>query len=115
MFAAGDIAAGWMIYRMAQAQGASARVSTWAVVAWLYNPFTATISTRGSCDVLVVVVLLAVLQGLLEGRVLAPALLYGLAVQFRIYPIVYAPAIVFFLARRAAALKVRVLPWVPAR
>jgi uncharacterized membrane protein len=67
---------------------------------WLYNPFTATISTRGSCDSLVTVMLLATLLMLLQGQVVLPALLYGLAVHMRIFPIVYAPAVVLFLAYR---------------
>jgi phosphatidylinositol glycan class M len=67
---------------------------------WLYNPFTATISTRGSCDSLVTVMLLATLLMLLQGQIVLPALLYGLAVHFRIFPIVYAPAIVLYLAYR---------------
>jgi phosphatidylinositol glycan class M len=67
---------------------------------WLYNPFTATISTRGSCDSLVTVMLLATLLMLLQGQILLPALLYGLAVHFRIFPIVYAPGIVLYLAYR---------------
>lgn len=65
---------------------------------WLYNPFTVTISTRGSCDSVVTVMLLGVLLMLLQGKLVLPALLYGLAVHFRIYPIVYAPAIVLYLA-----------------
>jgi phosphatidylinositol glycan class M len=69
-------------------------------VLWLYNPFTVTISTRGSCDSLATVLLLAVLLLLMRGQTLLPALLYGLAVHFRIYPIVYAPAIVLYLAHR---------------
>jgi hypothetical protein len=47
--------------------------------------------------------LLGVLLLLLRGRVLPAALLYGLAVHARIYPIIYAPAIVLFLARRQLA------------
>lgn len=106
LFAAGDILAGWLIHTLTQMQKASHATSMWSVAAWLYNPFTVSISTRGSCDVLVVIVLLYVLKGLLCGKVVVPAVLYGFAVHFRIYPIVYAPAIVFFLAQRRAVMQV---------
>jgi phosphatidylinositol glycan class M len=100
LFAAADIAVAALIWRLGQLQGASEGRCRWGALLWLYNPFTVTISTRGSCDSLVTVLLLAALLLLLRGRRLAPALLYGLAVHARIYPIVYAPAIVLFLARQ---------------
>jgi GPI mannosyltransferase 1 subunit M len=151
LFSAADLVAGVQSYRLAEAAvgggggGSAAAVAAasaagwWAAAAWLFNPFTATVSTRGSCDSLVVVMLLGLLQlllalgplplqhrssssrgsslraaaiGLLADvrrdlpasfRAVAPAaLLYGLAVHFRIYPIIYAPSTVLFLARRRA-------------
>jgi phosphatidylinositol glycan class M len=105
LFAAADVLAGWQVWHILQLQRVPQDASMWAVLAWLYNPFTVTISTRGSCDVLVVNMLLAILLMLFTGRMTAAALLYGLAVHFRIYPIVYAPAIVAFLAQREYAMK----------
>jgi len=170
LFSAADLVAGVQCYRLAEAAmgngraaggagGAAAPPSSssspsspcralvlsaaagwWAAAAWLFNPFTATVSTRGSCDSLAVVMLLGLLQLLLalgpppppparagraaataaaagpaafladvlrdlpgSFRAVAPAaLLYGLAVHFRIYPIIYAPSTVLFLARRRA-------------
>lgn len=100
LFAAADIIVAWQLWRLGQLQGASESRCLWSMLLWLYNPFTATISTRGSCDSLVTVMLLATLLMLMQGQVLLPALLYGLAVHFRIFPIVYAPAIVLYLAHR---------------
>lgn len=65
-----------------------------AAAAWLANPFTATISTRGSADVLALLLLLGLLCALLEGRIALAALAYGLAVHLRVYPIVFAPSLV---------------------
>jgi phosphatidylinositol glycan class M len=100
VFAAADIVAAWQIWRTGQLQHASQQRCFWSVVLWLYNPFTVTISTRGSCDSLVTVLLLAVLILLLQGQRIMAAVLYGLAVHFRIYPIIYSPAVVLYLARQ---------------
>lgn len=101
LFASADIIAAYLVVSISQLQNASQQQTLWAVAAWLCNPFTATISTRGSCDALVVVMLLAIMQLLLRGRRLPAALLFGLAVHFRIYPIIYAPSIVLFLASQS--------------
>ncbi|GFH14271.1 T-complex protein 1 subunit gamma [Haematococcus lacustris] len=53
------------------------------------------------CDVLVVLLLLWTLSCLLEGKAASAAAAYGLAVHMRIYPIIYAPSIVLFLAARS--------------
>jgi phosphatidylinositol glycan class M len=103
LFSGGDILAGWQLWRLASRQRAPPAAAAAAAALWLCNPFTFTISTRGSCDALVANLLLGVLLLLLDGRALPAALLYGLAVHVRIYPIIYAPAIVLFLARKHLA------------
>ena len=134
LFSAGDIVAAWLIVLVLRRQGASETAVLMASAAWLCNPFTATISTRGSCDVLAAVLLLMLLLLLLTGApdrqrirpagsgsgsgpeeapgsvlrgrlgtiaVLSAALVYGLVVHLRIYPIIFAPTIVLFLASRS--------------
>lgn len=76
-----------------------------ATAAWLYNPYTLTISTRGSCDVLAVLLLLGMLQLLVARRTALAAVVYGLVVHLRIYPIIFAPTLVFFLATRGLAVR----------
>lgn len=100
LFAAADVIAAWQIWRIGQLQQVSQQRCLWSVIAWLYNPFTVTISTRGSCDSVVTVLLLAVLLMLLQGYRVLPALVYGLVVHLRIYPIIYALAVVLYLAHR---------------
>lgn len=48
-------------------QGVAPRARAAAVAAWMFNPFTATISTRGSGEVLVVCQLLGLLLALASG------------------------------------------------
>ncbi|KXZ51747.1 hypothetical protein GPECTOR_11g193 [Gonium pectorale] len=101
LFSAADLVAAAVLSYLLRRTAAPARIRTAALAAWLFNPYTATISTRGSCDVLSVLLLLALLVCLLHGRPLLSGALYGLAVHFRIYPVIYGPAIVLFLACRA--------------
>ena len=107
LFSAADIFVGWQLWRLAALQRAPPRAALAAAAAWLCNPFTFAISTRGSCDALAAAPLVGALLLLLRGRRVLAALLYGVAVHARIYPIIYAPATVLFLARRRLALAAR--------
>jgi GPI mannosyltransferase 1 subunit M len=64
---------------------------------WLLNPFVATISTRGSSEGLLGVLVMALLWAVLERRVALAGVLLGLGVHFKIYPFIYAPAIVWWM------------------
>lgn len=72
------------------------RSNFWALV-WLFNPLAANMSSRGNADAVVLTLVLSVVLLLLRGRVRGAAIVFGTAVHFRIYPIVYAPAFVAFL------------------
>ena len=48
------------------------------------------ISTRGSCDALANALVLFSLKSLMFGTILSSAVSFGLAVHFRMYPIIYA-------------------------
>jgi phosphatidylinositol glycan class M len=98
LFAASDLAAGWLIVlvlrrHMAMPMGRALRYSS----IWLLNPMVATISTRGSSEGLLGVLVMALLYAVLEKRVTTAGLLLGLGVHFKIYPFVYAPAIVWWM------------------
>ena len=112
-----------MIVRLLRRAGAKETSVLAAAALWLCNPFTVTISTRGSCDVLAALLLLALLGLLSPARkakagqrtiseavsswpigpawCMAAAVVYGLVVHLRIYPIIFAPAIVLNLAARS--------------
>ncbi|KAL1859829.1 hypothetical protein VTK73DRAFT_7441 [Phialemonium thermophilum] len=64
---------------------------------WLLNPMVATISTRGSSEGLLGVLVVALLWAVLARRLGLAALLLGFAVHFKIYPFIYAPAIVWWM------------------
>jgi GPI mannosyltransferase 1 subunit M len=56
---------------------------------YLFNPLTVAISTRGSCDSVANVLVLLAVRGLLFGTILSSAICFGVAVHFRMYPIIY--------------------------
>ncbi|KAI9702290.1 MAG: GPI mannosyltransferase 1 [Bogoriella megaspora] len=64
---------------------------------WLLNPMVAQISTRGSSEGLLGVIIMALLWSTLQRRVVLTGLLLGFAVHFKIYPFVYAASIIFWL------------------
>ncbi len=77
-------------------QGRSLRV--FAVSVWLFSPFTATISTRGNGEALVVCMLMGLVYMLETDKTVVAAILYGIAVHWRIFPIIYAPTILRYMS-----------------
>ncbi|KAJ1927838.1 GPI mannosyltransferase 1 [Tieghemiomyces parasiticus] len=66
---------------------------------WLWNPMVANISTRGNAESLMGLLVLGTLYLLGLGHHRAAAIVYGLAVHFKIYPILYALPIILALRR----------------
>jgi len=75
----------------------SARVRCICIFIWLFSPFTATISTRGNGEALVTCMMLGVLGLVESGRIVWAAVVYGLAVHWRVYPIIYSLSILLYL------------------
>ncbi|KAI4145306.1 MAG: hypothetical protein L6R39_003849 [Caloplaca ligustica] len=100
LFAVSDIVAGWLIFRILQlpASGAMSteRALKYASI-WLLNPMVATISTRGSSEGLLGVMVVALLWAVLRRRIALAGILLGLAVHFKIYPFIYGISIIGFL------------------
>lgn len=59
------------------------------VAFWLFNPLVINITTRGSSDSLATVLLFSVLYCLDQKQWALAGVWYGLAVHFRVYPIIY--------------------------
>lgn len=64
---------------------------------WLLNPMVANISTRGSSEGLLAVIVTALLWAVLRGHVRLAGVLLGLAVHFKIYPFIYAASVFWYL------------------
>lgn len=103
LFAAADLLAGWLIERVLTMRSsgttpamAAPRARAFAAI-WLLNPMVATISTRGSSEGLLAVLVMALLWATLARRVTLAAVLLGVGVHFKIYPFIYAPAMVWWM------------------
>ena len=64
---------------------------------YLYNPLTVVICTRGSADCIITFLVLLSLIYLEKKNYCLSALIYGFAVHFKIYPIIYAPSLFLYL------------------
>ncbi|KAL6655022.1 hypothetical protein ACP70R_005848 [Stipagrostis hirtigluma subsp. patula] len=102
IFSAADLLVGLFIDTILKLRGIPEKMRMWSVVAWLFNPFTFTIGTRGNCEPIVCAIILWILICLMKGRVLQAAFWYGLIVHFRIYPIIYAIPFVIVLGKNYA-------------
>lgn len=100
LFAVADILAGWLIFLVLRSPAGgcmpSERALRFASI-WLLNPMVATISTRGSSEGLLGVMLVALLWAVLNQRIILAGMLLGLAVHFKIYPFIYGISIVWYL------------------
>ena len=72
----------------------------YASLFYLYNPLTIVICTRGSADCIITFLVLLSLIYLEKRKYYLSALIYGFAVHFKIYPIIYAPALLLYLLHK---------------
>ncbi|MCJ1224772.1 GPI mannosyltransferase 1 [Toensbergia leucococca] len=101
VFALSDIVAGWLIVLVLRSPAgdgmATERALKFAGI-WLLNPMVATISTRGSSEGLLGVLVVALVWAVSHRRIKLAGILLGLAVHFKIYPFIYGPSILWHLA-----------------
>ncbi|QDZ19692.1 mannosyltransferase [Chloropicon primus] len=74
-------------------------VVLWALGLWLFNPYTATISSRGSSDSISSLCIVFMLLLLERRKHAAAGFWYGLAVHIRIFPIIYVLPLLVHLGR----------------
>ncbi|GAA6024478.1 hypothetical protein JCM10207_004508 [Rhodosporidiobolus poonsookiae] len=89
-FALCDLLVGYLLHGMVRNRGASESKATVLVTAiWLFNPIIANISTRGSSEALVGAAVVTALSSINAGRWTRGAVLYGVAVHLKLFPVVY--------------------------
>lgn len=97
LFSASDLLVGLFIRMILKLRGVPENLCLVSMGAWLFNPFTFTIGTRGNCEPIVCAMLLWIIICIMNGKVLQAAFWYGFVVHFRIYPIIYALPILLVL------------------
>jgi len=69
---------------------------------WLFNPYAVNVSTRGNAESIMGALVLSSLYYIHKSNIVVGGILYGLAVHFKIYPIIFSVALFFFLGNRYA-------------
>lgn len=72
------------------------KATLWVSALWLLNPLVFSISTRGSSESVLGLLVIGTLYLILKGERMLAALLFGLSVHWKIYPIIYGASIVAF-------------------
>ena len=74
---------------------------------WLLNPIVATISTRGSSEGLLGMMVVGLVWAVVKRRLLLAGALLGLAVHFKIYPFIYGVSILWNLEKEDVEAEVK--------
>ncbi|KAJ3175475.1 hypothetical protein HDU87_006138 [Geranomyces variabilis] len=90
LFCACNLVTGCVMHHTLVARGMQgARAAKYAAV-WLLNPFVVAISTRGNAESVVSVLVMTTLWALVARRRRLAAVLFGVGVHFKVFPIIYA-------------------------
>ena len=93
-----DVVVGWVIYNILTITNVGVESKRLLACSfWLFNPLTAVVSSRGNAESLIAVLMLSCVYLSLSGHTTASAVLYGLAVHTKLYPIIHSLALYLFI------------------
>ncbi|KAJ5895667.1 hypothetical protein N7495_007358 [Penicillium taxi] len=98
LFALADVFAGWLVVQLLTQSYKlpTEQALRYVATAWLWNPMVANISTRGSSEGLLGVLVAALLWATLARRAVLAGFILGIAVHFKIYPFIYGVSILWW-------------------
>ncbi|KAI5955094.1 GPI14 [Candida jiufengensis] len=99
LFMLGDLVTGVIIIKLLQKSKISKNKVLILSSIWLLNPMVITISTRGSSESILTVMIMLSLNYLAEERFNLAGFWLGLAIHFKIYPIIYLPSVALYLTK----------------
>ena len=97
LFALSDLLAGWLILRLLKRNDLQEGQALKYASVWLLNPMVANISTRGSSEGLLCVLVMALLWAFETRRIALSGILLGVSVHFKIYPFIYGASMLWAL------------------
>ena len=90
IFSLFDILIGALIFEILKIKGESLEFSKMSSsFGWLFNPLSIALSTRGSNDSLVILLIMSTLYYMYQGHFKRAGMCFGLSVHFRIFPIIF--------------------------
>lgn len=98
LFVGCDLLSALLLFRLLVLRGASRSSACVCCGLWLFNPLPVGVSTRGNAESLLAVLVLSTLLCLERRRRTSAALLFGLSVHTKIYPVTYALPVALSLA-----------------
>lgn len=90
LFIVCDVLSGLLIYRILCLRGLSSEIARRFSSLWLLNPLPMGVSSRGNAESILAALVLGTLLCMEARHLMWAALLYGLSVHMKIYPITYA-------------------------
>lgn len=108
LFVVCDLVIGVLLHVLARTNGESKVVTpTVCSALWLLNPIVIAVSTRGNAESVIGVLVLLSLWLLQTRRIVLGSIVYGLAVHFKIYPVIYSFALLLWLGDGTLSLRLR--------
>ncbi|KAK7881250.1 hypothetical protein WMY93_029659 [Mugilogobius chulae] len=95
-----DVLSGLLIYKILCLRGLSSKTSLGVSSLWLLNPLPMGVSSRGNAESIMAALVLGTLLCMEARRLFSAALLFGLSVHMKIYPVTYALPIALSLRTR---------------
>lgn len=97
LFALSDLIAGWLILTLLKKRGMDEKHALKYASVWLLNPMVANISTRGSSEGLLCVLVMALLGAFETRQIALSGFFLGLSVHFKLYPFIYGVSMLWVL------------------
>ncbi|XP_056290013.1 GPI mannosyltransferase 1 [Pseudoliparis swirei] len=90
LFIVCDVLSGLLIYRILRLRGLSSETARRVCSLWLLNPLPMGVSSRGNAESILAALVLGTLLCMEAQHLMWAAVLYGLSVHMKIYPVTYA-------------------------